>query len=686
MEPPLAETCAPNGRSGRGMAILCVALAASVVATYANHFENGFHFDDIHTVTDNPLIRDLGNIPRFFTDAATFSVLSDHATYRPLVSTSLALDYRLAGGTKPFWFHLSTMVWFLVQLVLMFFLFRRIMQWADRHPSNTATALLATALYGLHPANAETVNYVIQRGDLYCTLGVVASLLCFAAYPAQRKYAWYCLPAIAAILSKAPALIFPLLLLAYVFLFEHEGRQARDRRGWARCLRTTAPAFIVAAFGAVLTFAMTPASYNAGAASGRLYRATQPWAAAHYFKSFFLPTELSTDTDRSYVSNVFGIEALLGFAFVAALLAAAYVASRKRETKPIAFGIIWFITALLPTSLMPLAEVVNDHRMFFPFVGLALAAPWSLRLLLFRATARLTVRPAWVRASLLLTVAALAAAAAGTRERNMVWRNDESLWRDVTIKSPRNGRGLMNYGLVLMERRDYTAALGYFERALLYSPNYFYLEINLGIANGGLRRDGEAERHFLRALSLAPDQGGPFYYYGRWLNSMGRLSEAVLQLETALRNNRMYFAARYLLLQIYSQRGDRAAVERIALETLQIAPKDETARQYLFGRPVSLPPLVAVPTGDSPERLLEFSLQFYRQGRFPECIETARKALQLRPDYAEAYNNIAAAYNAMKRWDEGMQAASEAVRLKPDFQLARNNLAWALQQKKLGGY
>jgi tetratricopeptide (TPR) repeat protein len=55
--------------------------------------------------------------------------------------------------------------------------------------------------------------------------------------------------------------------------------------------------------------------------------------------------------------------------------------------------------------------------------------------------------------------------------------------------------------------------------------------------------------------------------------------------------------------------------------------------------------------------------------------------LQLRPNYAEAYNNIAAGYQAMGRWDEAIAAAQEAIRLKPDFQLARNNLAYASSQK-----
>ena len=60
----------------------------------------------------------------------------------------------------------------------------------------------------------------------------------------------------------------------------------------------------------------------------------------------------------------------------------------------------------------------------------------------------------------------------------------------------------------------------------------------------------------------------------------------------------------------------------------------------------------------------------------------AKKALALKPDYAEAYNNLAAGYNSMQMWDEGIQAATQAVRLKPDYQLARNNLLWAQSAKR----
>jgi protein O-mannosyl-transferase len=144
-------------------------LTLLVLAVYANHFQNTFHYDDFHSITGNVFLQDLRNVPRFFVDAKLFSTMPDHAMYRPVVSASLALDYRLGHDYKPFYFHLSTFLWFTLQLVLMVGLFRRIMDLADPHPSNQGanqwTALAATACYGLHPANAESVNYIIQRAD-----------------------------------------------------------------------------------------------------------------------------------------------------------------------------------------------------------------------------------------------------------------------------------------------------------------------------------------------------------------------------------------------------------------------------------------------------------------------------------------------------------------------------------------
>src|SRR6476620_3287145 len=86
--------------------IAAVLLAAILLAAYSNHFQNSFHFDDAHTIENNAAIRELRNIPRFFVDATTFSALPSNQSYRPIVTTLFAIDFKL-GGLHPFWFHLS---------------------------------------------------------------------------------------------------------------------------------------------------------------------------------------------------------------------------------------------------------------------------------------------------------------------------------------------------------------------------------------------------------------------------------------------------------------------------------------------------------------------------------------------------------------------------------------------------
>jgi hypothetical protein len=129
------------------------------------------------------------------------------------------------------------------------------------------------------------------------------------------------------------------------------------------------------------------------------------------------------------------------------------LAARFKKTRLIGFGLFWFLIALLPTSLFPLAEVMNDHRTFLPYIGLVIAMADAASLL----AARLD-RP-WVKVSAACAVGLfLCAEAFATFQRNKVWRTEETLWRDVTIKSPRNPRGLMNYGTTLMAKGKYLIA------------------------------------------------------------------------------------------------------------------------------------------------------------------------------------------------------------------------------------
>src|SRR6202023_2592733 len=118
-----AKVMRERALAGLGGALLLIAL----LAAYANHFHNSFHFDDAHTVENNAAIRDLRNIPLFFRDATTFSSLPSNQSYRPLVSTLLAIDYHL-GGVQPFWFHLSIFALFLALTMLVAFVINRLLE------------------------------------------------------------------------------------------------------------------------------------------------------------------------------------------------------------------------------------------------------------------------------------------------------------------------------------------------------------------------------------------------------------------------------------------------------------------------------------------------------------------------------------------------------------------------------
>jgi len=651
--------------------VLAVLLLGITVA-YWNHFSNGFHFDDFHTVVDNPAIRSVGNVPRFFTDASTFSVLPANQTYRPMVSASLALDYALAHGYKPFWFHLTTFVLFVGLVWLLFMLYRTLLDKIRPSPANEWLALLGAAWFGLHPAMAETVNYVIQRGDLYCTLGCVGALVVFALYPKKRRWGLYLLPLVFALLSKPPAAVFPALLLLYVFFFEQNSKPAGER--WRKSAIAALPSLAVTGLLLWVQSAMTPKSFTPTTLSAWDYRLTQPYVWLRYFGALFLPLHLNADTDLG-VFNGLSLEACAGILFVAVLTAVIVYTLRWREMYPIAYGLLWFVITQLPTSMYPLSEVENDHRMFFSFVGLVLAVIWVGALLVLRATTavqRMRLRPVAV----VLAVMVLCGYAYGVHRRNVVWHDEESLWRDDVEKSPHNGRGLMNYALTQMSKGNYPVALAYFEHALDYTPNYWTLEINLGVVNaamadqGDAARSAEAERHFLRAIALAPQDDTTHAFYGGWLATHGREEEGIAQLQTAIALSPQRMFQREQLVEAYQRMGQTEAARQAAAEALAIDPTDGLIQTAL-----------AQPGAQGAAFWLNLSLTQYNAKQYKESIDSARHALELDPKMAEAWNNIGAGEAGLQQWDDAIHAEQEALRLNPQLQIARNNLALYTQQK-----
>jgi protein O-mannosyl-transferase len=633
-------------------------LLFALILTYWNHFSNPFHFDDEHTIVTNTAIRDIGNIPRFFKDATTTSSLPTNQAYRPGLTALNAIDHWIGGKDHPdpFYFHLSIFISYVILGFLLFFLILHIFDKASPHRWNPWFAWFATGLFWLHTANAETINYIIARSDSFSTLMVVLSFVIYIYKPKWRLYQVHLIPMVIGFFVKEPTLMYPPLLFFYILFFEKEAALS-DVTQWSKfrsfflgALVKVIPALIIAIVLFLISRALTPPNWTSGGGDWFSYMITQTFVIVHYFNNFILPVNLSADTDWTLIYRVWDDRVLAGTGFILLMLALTFYTSRKKEWRPVAFGILWFFIALLPTSsVFPFAEVLNDHRPFFPYIGLVIAASWTIaRLAASHEQKIVRSRPL----SLLLVAGCmllLAGHAAGTRHRNNIWSTGESLWRDVTLKSPGNARGWMNYGNALMAKGLYDDALKCYLKAKEIWPYYSYVYINLAILKGEMGIVKEAEENFKLALQYGPYNPEAYYYYARWLNKNGRTAEA-----TALAQKGLEVSPGHLNLQ--------ALMGEIQSATLIQGSKLDNAIAKASNEP-------------TPENYLNLSLEFYLAEKYDKSIEAAKEALKLKPDYADAYNNICSAYNMLGEYAEAEKACKKALEIKPDYELAKNNLA-----------
>ncbi len=692
-------------------------LLGGIIITYSNHFNNGFHFDDTHTINNNIYIRDIGNIPMIFRQAKAFGSMPNNLGFEPIVTASTAVDYYVStkdalglnkdkkydAGLVPFYYHWPMFLVFILQGLLIFFLVLKIFNISYKHEWNIYLAFFVVGWYMLHPGNAETINYICQRADLFSTFFVILGLLLYIYSKVCRKYFLYLIPPVIGVFSKETATMFPVLLFLYIFFFEKK-MSVRDffspkrfKDTWS-AIKASIPAFILL-FAAIMTVQLV--LYYQTQVSGSLhsgttapgyhfkYLITQPYVLLTYFLQFLVPLGLSSDPDLEVFNTYSDPRMWIGFLFIIAIVTISILASRTEKWRPVAFGFFWFLVASIPTSVLaPLSQVANSHRLFFPYVGLIIALGWSVYLFAQK------IRPVFKDTSFARSIAGIAlvllvAYAYGTHQRNKVWRTDATLWEDIVSKSPGNARALMNYGLSKMEAGEYWEAEYYYRKALALWPNWTYIHINLGILKNAQGLEDEAEQWFLSAINVAGASQEPYYYYGRFLYEHKMPDKAIANLQTAISISPGDLKSRNLLMMIYAETGAWELLSNLAIETLKLVPGDANATQYLELSknkksiiPVSMEEVKKNP---SPEAYLSLSVSFYNQGEFQKCIDACNEALKLNPNYAEAYNNIGSAYNAMKMWDQGIAACKKALELNPQFERATNNLNYALSEKAKTG-
>jgi hypothetical protein len=348
--PERPSTAVPSRRAYLAAAAGGLLLLAGA---YANAFHNEFQFDDNTVIVQNVFLRSLGNIPAFFADARTYSTFAPNMNYRPLVSTTFAVDHAIGGGLFPPVFHATNLLLLAILWGLLLAFYAHVMERTAPSPANRWLALFAATWSCVHVVNTETMNVMYNRSELLSTIGLVASFVVYWSGRGAPRRWLSLLPMAAGAFAKIPSILFAPLLLVWEYLEPSGGAAAGgDRRArlWG-ALRVAAPALTVAVvLYAWVEWAMHVPGQWYGGPSRYVYALTQTWAWVHYLRLFLVPGGLTADTDLAWIQSPLDPRVLAGAVVILGLCAAIVVAARRRGWLPIAFGVAWYVIGLLPAS------------------------------------------------------------------------------------------------------------------------------------------------------------------------------------------------------------------------------------------------------------------------------------------------------------------------------------------------
>lgn len=196
--------------------------------------------------------------------------------------------------------------------------------------------------------------------------------------------------------------------------------------------------------------------------------------------------------------------------------------------------------------------------------------------------------------------------------------------------------------------------------AIKTRPDYIHAYVTLGNA---LQAGGKIEaaiRSYSQALELQPNFAEVRANIGSMYFKMGRLPEAIAYYQEAIALCPNLAGAHWNLGKVYHKNGNVEAAIACFQRTSELNPQ-------LVGAD------------------FHFNLgnRLFTEGKRDEAIDSYSKAIAIKPDWAEAYANIASARSQQGNLDAAITYYQKAVDLKPELEVLHSNLANSfLQQGK----
>jgi len=491
---------------------------------------------------------------------------------RPLLMFSYWLDFRLVGGENPaehtYVFHATNVLLHFCVAILAALITAKLLEWAEvTGRMRAALAVFSGALFLLHPLQTESVAYVASRSEDLSTLFYYGAFAVFLWRPSDsitilRSIVILLLFA-AAIGTKEHALTLPVLFLLTDYFWGRGGiRQNRVLYGIFAVGAAVGGMYV----WSILRFTLT-AGFKVSDFTPFQYFLTECRIIWIYLRLFFLPFGQNIDPDVPVSHTLFEQGAIFGLIALGALVAAAWIYRRRY---PLAsFGILVFLLLLSPTSsIVPIKDVLAEHRLYLPFIGLALISVEFLRRITF-------TNAVWAGAAILLFCCAL------TYKRCYVWQNPLALWQDSVSKSPDKYRPRFQLAYAQFDARRCAAAVQNYEVASRLAPIDDTLLIDWGLALGCAGRWEEALAKMKQAKPIK-DTAHLRTQIAIADASLRRMDDALTELAEAEKLDPNYDQTYVYRGQVYSVQGNDAAAIVEFKHALALNPENENAKNGLL--------------------------------------------------------------------------------------------------------
>ena len=564
-----------------------------VLLTYASTFTFGWVYDDPPQIPQNPNLQ-WSRLSFLFTHQLWASMAGSQGRfYRPFLTLWFLIN-KTFFGLNPHWFHVTSVLAHVAATALAFFIASKLLK-------DSGSALLAAAIFGLHPLQAESASWISSVND------PLAAVLCFASFLTYRKAAslqrgavrWWALSGLlflSALFTKEVSIVLPGIILTD-FLSNSLGSNSLSSDSPNK---PSTPSFshvlvaIISTDGPAAALWLGLRSYalrgSAPASSSPPWSTiilTAPKILLFNLYRTILPVGLSAHYDFHLIEHPSG-QFLVTLLTLLALVALAVTAARRdpRLWTPLA----WLILPVLPTldlRLMNEDDFIHDRYTYMSMLGVALLAGFAYSWL-----RKEWVRKKWPQQQLVRLLAAAIVVVLGFASaiQSQYWANDVILFSRAVSRAPENEWAQLNYGSALSDRHRYGEAAPHFVRSYELKPGWraadfagfayqqsgdlpqaerwfrTALQQNPALANAwfGLAQI-RLEQHnpdqaidFLnKALTIQPDAEGYHYELGTALEQASRPAEAL--------------AAYQRELQLYPyQVGAAKAISRLQAAQLQL--------------------------------------------------------------------------------------------------------------------